>query len=113
VTRRPSWLAPPLVVGTLFVSAAVVFAAAAVPATLRLPRRDPSHAPGVPAALFSHRGHAAFGCQACHPSMFPQSSVAFTHEEMKTGRYCGACHDGNVAFAIAGAACGGCHVPPR
>jgi c(7)-type cytochrome triheme protein len=51
------------------------------------------------------------GCQVCHPSVFPQAPVAFTHEEMKAGRYCGACHDGGVAFAIAGAACGGCHAP--
>lgn len=84
---------------------------AAFPATVRLPRRDPKHAPGVPAALFSHRGHAAMGCQVCHPSVFPQAPVAFTHEEMKAGRYCGTCHDGGVAFAIAGAACGGCHAP--
>lgn len=113
MTRRLSRLVPLLVVATLLVSAAAVFGAAAVPATMRLPRRDPRRAPGVPAALFSHRGHAAFGCQACHPAIFPQAPVAFTHEEMKAGRHCGACHDGNVAFAIAGAACGGCHVPPR
>jgi c(7)-type cytochrome triheme protein len=86
---------------------------AAFPATLRLPRRDPRRAPAVPAALFSHRGHAAFGCQACHPAVFPQAPVAFTHDEMKAGRFCGACHDGAVAFAIAGAACGGCHAPSR
>ena len=46
---------------------------AAFPATVRLPRRDPKHAPGVPTALFSHRGHAAMGCQVCHPSVFPQA----------------------------------------
>ena len=34
---------------------------AAFPATLRLPRRDPARAPGLPAALFSHRGHVALG----------------------------------------------------
>jgi c(7)-type cytochrome triheme protein len=109
---------PPPHRGRLLVAAAVLLSCAAAlgaafPATLRLPRRDPQRAPGVPAALFSHRGHAAFGCQACHPTLFPQAPVAFTHEEMKVGRFCGACHDGGVAFAIAGAACGGCHEPRR
>jgi c(7)-type cytochrome triheme protein len=87
--------------------------AAAYPATLRLPRREPNRAPAVPNALFSHRGHAAMGCQACHPTIFPQGRVTFTHEDMKAGKYCGACHDGGVAFAIAGTACGGCHAPGR
>lgn len=86
---------------------------AAFPATLRVPRRDPHQAPGLPTALFSHRGHGAFGCQACHPTIFPQARATFTHEDMKAGRYCGACHDGGTAFAIAGAACGGCHAPGR
>jgi c(7)-type cytochrome triheme protein len=106
---RPAWL---LAAAALVLLAAAAFGAG-FPATLRLPRRDPGRAPGVPAALFSHRGHAAFGCQACHPTLFPQAPAAFTHEEMKAGRYCGACHDGGVAFAIAGAACGGCHAPRR
>ena len=102
-----------LVVASAMVASGAVALAAAFPATLRLPRRDPRRAPGVPAALFSHRGHGAFGCQACHPAVFPQAAVTFTHEDMKAGRYCGACHDGGVAFAIAGAACGGCHAPRR
>jgi c(7)-type cytochrome triheme protein len=101
-----------LVAAFLGVSGAVALGAA-FPATLRLPRRDPARAPGVPAALFSHRGHAALGCQACHPAVFPQAQVSFTHDEMKAGHFCGACHDGGVAFAITGAACGGCHAPLR
>ncbi len=113
MTRRPSPFAAPSIVAALVISAAAVFGAAAVPATMRLPRRDPRRARGVPAALFSHRGHAAFGCQACHPAVFPQASASFTHDEMKAGHFCGACHDGNVAFAIAGASCGGCHAPER
>jgi c(7)-type cytochrome triheme protein len=103
-------LACVLIAAVLGASGAVALGAA-FPATLRLPRREPTRAPGVPAALFSHRGHAALGCQACHPAVFPQAPVSFTHEEMKSGRFCGACHDGGVAFAITGAACGGCHAP--
>jgi c(7)-type cytochrome triheme protein len=82
---------------------------AAFPATLRIPRRDPASAPAVPAAWFSHRAHGALGCYSCHPSVFPQAPLAFTHEDMRAGRYCGSCHDGARAFAITAVACGGCH----
>lgn len=102
-----------VVVVVVVVGAAAAALGAAFPATLRVPRRDPGRAPGVPGALFSHRGHGALGCQACHPELFPQQLVSFTHEDMKAGRFCGACHDGGVAFPIAGAACGGCHAPVR
>jgi c(7)-type cytochrome triheme protein len=102
-----------LVVAAVLAGGAGIAVAAAFPATLRVPRRDPGKAPGVPPALFSHRSHGSLGCQACHPAIFPQALVGFTHEEMKAGRFCGACHDGSAAFAIAGAACGGCHAPGR
>jgi c(7)-type cytochrome triheme protein len=84
---------------------------AAFPAALRLPRRDPGQAPSVPAALFSHRTHGAFGCFACHPSVFPQAPLGFTHEDMRAGRFCGRCHDGAQAFAVEKLACGGCPAP--
>ncbi|HVU51841.1 MAG TPA: c(7)-type cytochrome triheme domain-containing protein [Polyangia bacterium] len=109
--RRARGLARGLVVAALLTAAAAL--GAAFPATLRIPRRDPKAAPALPAALFSHRAHASMGCQVCHPSVFPQAPTAFAHDDMKAGRYCGACHDGGVAFAIAGAACGGCHAPRR
>jgi len=87
--------------------------AAAFPAVLRIPPRDPGATRSLPAASFSHRAHQSFGCYACHPSLFPQAPRGFTHEEMRAGRFCGQCHDGRTAFAIAGAACGGCHAPAR
>jgi c(7)-type cytochrome triheme protein len=105
--RRPVVL---LAVALLGASAAF---AAAMPATLRVPRREAGRMPSLPNALFSHRGHGALGCQACHPAIFPQAPAAFTHDDMKAGKFCGACHDGQTAFAIAGAACGGCHAPGR
>jgi c(7)-type cytochrome triheme protein len=87
--------------------------AAAFPAVLRIPRRNPD-VPFPPRALFSHRVHESFGCYACHPSIFPQqTSLAFTHQEMGEGKFCGRCHDGRTAFAIAGAACARCHVDGR
>lgn len=95
----------------LFASAAVF--AAAFPAVLRIPRRNPAAALVPPPALFSHRTHQTFGCNSCHPSLFPQALAGFTHAEMRDGRFCGRCHDGGIAFAIAGAACARCHVDGR
>jgi c(7)-type cytochrome triheme protein len=83
---------------------------AAFPAVLRIPRRNPGAAAVPPRALFSHRTHQSFGCYACHPAVFPQAAVGFTHAEMQDGKYCGRCHDGRIAFPIPGAACGRCHV---
>ena len=95
----------------LLVSSAAL--GAAFPAVLRIPRRDPG-VPYPPQALFSHRAHATFGCYACHPSIFPQQTlVGFTHQEMSEGKFCGRCHDGRTAFAIAGSACARCHVDAR
>src|SRR5262252_3231240 len=83
----------------LFVATAAV--AAAFPAVLRIPRRDPGRLPSLPAAMFSHRAHGAFGCYGCHPTTFPQALVGFTHDDMNEGRFCGHCHDGRVAFPVA------------
>lgn len=87
--------------------------AAAYPATVRIPPEKARAGGSPPAALFSHKTHAGFGCAGCHPSVFPQAAVGFSHADMSRGRYCGGCHDGELAFAIQGAACARCHVPVR
>ena len=92
----------------LLVSSAAL--GAAFPAVLRIPRRNPGAAAFPPRALFSHRTHQSFGCYACHPGVFPQAAVGFTHAEMQEGKFCGRCHDGRTAFAIPGATCARCHV---
>lgn len=96
-----------LVVGTALAGTAL---GAAFPAVLRIPRRVPAAAAGLDRALFSHPAHASFGCYACHPAVFPQAPLAFTHVDMRDGRFCGACHDGRTAFAVEAAPCGRCHV---
>jgi c(7)-type cytochrome triheme protein len=95
--------------GLLLLASPVI--GAAYPSALRIPRKQAAHAPAIPAALFSHRTHGTFGCFTCHPSVFPQAPLGFTHGDMTEGRFCGRCHDGRVAFAVTGAACAGCHVP--
>jgi len=107
--RRPAsgWLLRLTV--ALGLASATAALGAAFPAVLRIPRR-PSAAAVPPRALFSHRTHQSFGCYGCHPSVFPQAPLAFTHDEMREGKFCGRCHDGSVAFAIPGATCARCHV---
>ncbi|MBC8133282.1 MAG: hypothetical protein H7X95_09910 [Deltaproteobacteria bacterium] len=110
--------------GALLIASPVI--GAAYPAVMRIPRRQsspagptsspvpsPSTSRSLPQALFSHRTHGNFQCFACHPGTFPQEPLAFTHEDMNRGRFCGRCHDGGIAFAVTGTACGGCHVPSR
>jgi len=109
VSRRAArWL----LTGTLSCISGLALAAA-FPAVLRIPPRDPGAARTLPPASFSHRTHQSFGCYACHPSTFPQAPLGFTHADMRAGRFCGQCHDGRIGFAIAGAACGGCHATSR
>ena len=107
--RPPRWSAWLAAAAAMFISA-LALGAAYYPAVLRIPRRNPNAAPVPAPALFSHRTHGSFGCYACHPSVFPQALVGFTHAEMREGQFCGRCHDGRTAFAIPGATCARCHV---
>jgi c(7)-type cytochrome triheme protein len=88
--------------------------ALAIPATVRIPRAK-DHRPFPPAAraVFSHRAHEPLRCFQCHPGLFPQARLAFTHAAMDEGRFCGGCHDGRRASAVAAFTCETCHVPAR
>ncbi len=61
--------------------------------------------------VFSHDLHSEmFGCDECHPDVFVAERNA-NHvgmEKMEAGESCGACHDGDTAFGVAGD-CGSCH----
>jgi c(7)-type cytochrome triheme protein len=64
----------------------------------------------VPApALFSHWGHNSLHCYSCHPGTFPQARLGFTHQDMREGRFCGSCHDGQAAKALSAMGCEACH----
>lgn len=68
---------------------------------------------------FSHDFHVkkvGFGCIDCHNSLFQQASGSakaagdFTMSAFEQGKYCGACHDGNTAFAVTEQdSCARCH----
>jgi c(7)-type cytochrome triheme protein len=82
------------------------------PASVRIPiaRAHPAGAPAE-AARFSHVAHRQMNCHQCHPSPFPQAAWGFTHEDMRAGRACGACHEGQRASAITAHRCQECHAP--
>jgi c(7)-type cytochrome triheme protein len=56
------------------------------------------------------------GCSECHRNgIFPvmrQGAETMTMEKIEKGTQCGACHNGQMAFGIAGN-CAGCHRPPQ
>ncbi|HEY0713353.1 MAG TPA: c(7)-type cytochrome triheme domain-containing protein [Polyangia bacterium] len=88
--------------------------AMAFPSRVRIPRAK-EHRPFAPAdlAVFSHTAHEPMRCYQCHPSLFPQDRVAFTHADMDAGRFCGACHDARGAPAVASYSCVSCHEPTK
>lgn len=61
---------------------------------------------------FSHGVHVdMFGCDKCHPELFPADKVKrkkATMAGMEKGDSCGFCHNGNDAFSVAGD-CEKCH----
>jgi c(7)-type cytochrome triheme protein len=65
---------------------------------------------GVGNVAFSHKMHTgAFSCDNCHPKLFAMKK---THGKMKmdamnAGKYCGGCHNGNVATSVT--ECDKCH----
>ncbi|MCF8056942.1 MAG: hypothetical protein K9K37_09925 [Desulfocapsa sp.] len=64
--------------------------------------------------VFSHRIHRAqFTCRVCHLELefsMKKGESGITREDYLDGRYCGACHNGEIAFHV-NYACNLCHVP--
>jgi c(7)-type cytochrome triheme protein len=110
--RRSTRLA---LVGTVAVLLfAVPASVISMPESVRIPIVK-EHGTGDPpdAALFSHWTHAQYHCYECHPSIFPQRKLGFTHADMGRGRFCGACHDGQRAWHFENdpsVSCETCHV---
>lgn len=71
----------------------------------------------VTGVLFSHQYHVeemGFDCESCHDGLFEMEALAaqedldFTMKGLEDGLYCGACHEGSMAFA-ANTRCASCH----
>ncbi|MDW7772019.1 MAG: cytochrome c3 family protein [Desulfobulbaceae bacterium] len=73
----------------------------------------------VKAVIFDHEQHVddfGFNCTNCHSDIFKmnighaeQNPEQFTMEALYKGEYCGACHDGEQAFA-SDTKCTTCHI---
>ena len=70
------------------------------------------------AVAFYHSTHtkgAGLECDSCHDDLFEMAAGTveekddFTMESLYEGKYCGACHDGSMAFA-ANTRCATCHI---
>ncbi len=75
--------------------------------------------PDYPISLFSHNFHVnkmGFDCATCHPGIFQQVAGSakaagdFNMASFEKGKYCGACHDGAMAFSVQDKpSCARCH----
>ena len=75
----------------------------------------------VKSMVFDHKVHtqgAGLECDSCHDELFTREAGAaqekedFTMETLYKGGYCGACHDGETAFA-SNKRCTSCHIGVR
>lgn len=75
----------------------------------------------VKSVIFSHKVHTMdmeLDCESCHDDLFQMEAGAaeeeddFTMESLYEGNYCGACHDGDTAFA-SNTRCTVCHIGVR
>ncbi len=71
----------------------------------------------VKSVLFSHKVHVeqkGMECTLCHPSIFEMKSLKaqeatdYNMKGLAAGKYCGACHNGTMAFSSQ-ARCASCH----
>jgi c(7)-type cytochrome triheme protein len=68
----------------------------------------PNDAPGK-SAVFRHATHTQWlACKNCHSGIFKKrdENLQFTHDDMKAGKYCGACH---FTVVVLPSGCKGCH----
>ena len=72
----------------------------------------------VKGVVFDHKGHVDMGlsCSSCHDSAFEMRMGAaeeeykkFNMQALYQGKYCGVCHNGNIAFA-SNTRCTSCHI---
>jgi len=75
----------------------------------------------VKSVVFDHKIHTMAGeleCDSCHDDLFEMEAGAaeanddFTMAQLYEGGYCGACHDGETAFA-SDTRCTACHIGVR
>ena len=114
---------------SFFLLSAVFIGASNQPSEQEEPYDEDTYGPEAPiiwsmpqkAVMFSHKEHtlaADLSCDDCHDDLFEMEAGAaeayddFNHASMDVGNYCGACHDGSMAFTTE-SHCGSCHLSPE
>jgi len=72
-------------------------------------------AASIKPSIFPHWVHRArFRCYVCHPKLFTMELGAddITMDKIQKGQYCGACHNGRIAFDVEFQSCDRCHTEP-
>lgn len=67
---------------------------------------------GVAVAVFPHWSHRIrYKCYACHPALFEMKAGAgkISMEAIQEGKFCGACHNGKIAWGMTFGSCNRCH----
>lgn len=68
---------------------------------------------GAPGVAFSHWSHRiGYTCRVCHTELdfyMELNATPVTEAASREGRYCGACHDGKIAFGHTTENCDKCH----
>ncbi len=63
-------------------------------------------------SIFPHWVHRTrYRCYVCHPTLFAMElgATPITMDAIGKGQYCGACHNGRIAFDVDFATCARCH----
>ncbi len=99
----------------------VLFARLDITAQTDYPREvvgDIIYTKPLKSVIFSHKTHVTekgLSCDMCHPEIFypaalkAQERPDFNMESLYKGKYCGACHNGKMAFA-SNTQCARCHI---
>lgn len=69
-------------------------------------------ASGMKPTVFPHWIHRIrYRCYACHPALFEMKAGAndVSMTAIQEGRFCGACHNGTIAWAVGVETCNRCH----
>ncbi|MFQ5852115.1 MAG: cytochrome c3 family protein [Candidatus Binatia bacterium] len=67
---------------------------------------------GTPPAVFPHWVHRIrYKCYACHPGLFEMKAGAnrVSMDAIQQGKFCGTCHNGQIAWAVTFESCHRCH----
>jgi c(7)-type cytochrome triheme protein len=100
----------------LLIACVLVGAALAVEGDVVFERKGGVEEGGTAVAVFPHWFHRIrYKCYACHPTPFKMKAGAnpITMEAIMAGKFCGACHNGKIAWKASFENCTWCHLGPQ